>query len=52
MQPFGGPGVTQGHIAESLCREIRAWRIRAGARDLQQAIIAGRLLHEPGTTDP
>lgn len=52
VQPFGGLEVTKWRIAEWLCREIRAWRICDGAREVQQAIIAGRLLHEPGTTDP
>lgn len=40
VQLFGGKGVTKGHIAESLYREIRALRIYEGASEVQKVIIA------------
>ena len=40
VQLFGGLGVTRGHIAESLYREIRALRIYEGASEVQKVIIA------------
>ena len=40
VQLFGGKGVTRGHIAESLYREIRALRIYEGASEVQKVIIA------------
>jgi len=46
VQIFGGLGVTRGHIAERLYREIRALRIYEGASEVQKVIIAGRLLAE------
>ena len=46
VQIFGGLGVTRGHIAERLYREIRALRIYEGASEVQKVIIAGRLLDE------
>lgn len=44
VQLFGGLGVTRGHIAERLYREVRALRIYEGASEVQKIIIAGRLL--------
>ncbi len=44
VQIFGGLGVTHGHIAEKLYREIRALRIYEGASEVQKMIIATRLL--------
>jgi alkylation response protein AidB-like acyl-CoA dehydrogenase len=44
VQIFGGLGVTRGHIAESLYREIRALRIYEGASEVQKLVIATRLL--------
>jgi alkylation response protein AidB-like acyl-CoA dehydrogenase len=41
---FGGLGVTSGHPAEQLYREIRALRIYEGATEVQQLIIARELL--------
>lgn len=46
VQIFGGLGVTRGHIAERLYREIRALRIYEGASEVQKVIIAARLLDE------
>lgn len=46
VQLFGGLGVTRGHIAERLYREIRALRIYEGASEVQKVIIAGWLLDE------
>jgi acyl-CoA dehydrogenase len=46
VQIFGGLGVTHGHIAERLYREIRALRIYEGASEVQKLIIATRLLAE------
>lgn len=46
VQIFGGLGVTHGHIAEKLYREIRALRIYEGASEVQKLIIATRLLDE------
>ncbi|HMO45944.1 MAG TPA: acyl-CoA dehydrogenase family protein [Rubrivivax sp.] len=51
VQIFGGLGVTKGHIAERLYREIRALRIYEGASEVQKVIIAGRLLDELGKAD-
>ncbi len=44
VQMFGGLGVTCGHPAERLYREIRALRIYEGATEVQQLIIARELL--------
>lgn len=44
VQVFGGLGVTRGHIAETLYREIRALRIYEGASEVQKMIIASRIL--------
>jgi acyl-CoA dehydrogenase len=44
VQIFGGLGVTRGHIAESLYREIRALRIYEGASEVQKVVIATRVL--------
>ncbi|MCS0632151.1 acyl-CoA dehydrogenase family protein [Telluria mixta] len=46
VQMFGGLGVTRGHPAERLYREIRALRIYEGATEVQQLIIARELLRE------
>jgi len=46
VQMFGGLGVTSGHPAEMLYREIRALRIYEGATEVQQLIIARELLRE------
>ena len=46
VQMFGGLGVTSGHPAERLYREIRALRIYEGATEVQQLIIARELLRE------
>ncbi|MGD0183983.1 MAG: acyl-CoA dehydrogenase family protein [Roseiarcus sp.] len=46
VQIFGGLGVTHGHIAEKLYREIRALRIYEGASEVQKLVIATRLLAE------
>jgi acyl-CoA dehydrogenase len=51
VQIFGGLGVTKGHIAERLYREIRALRIYEGASEVQKVIIAGRLLDELGKAE-
>jgi acyl-CoA dehydrogenase len=40
VQLFGGDGVRQGQIVESLYREIRALRIYEGASDVQRVVIA------------
>jgi len=40
VQLFGGQGVTSGHPAERLYREIRALRIYEGASEVQKVIIA------------
>lgn len=44
VQIFGGLGVTAGHIAERLYREIRALRIYEGASEVQKMIIGARLV--------
>ena len=49
VQIFGGLGVTHGHIAERLYREIRALRIYEGASEVQKLIIATRLLADAGS---
>ena len=46
VQIFGGLGVTRGHIAEKLYREIRALRIYEGASEVQKLVIATRVLAE------
>jgi alkylation response protein AidB-like acyl-CoA dehydrogenase len=46
VQLFGGLGVTSGHPAEQLYREIRALRIYEGATEVQQLIIARELLRD------
>jgi alkylation response protein AidB-like acyl-CoA dehydrogenase len=46
VQMFGGLGVSSGHPAERLYREIRALRIYEGATEVQQLIIARELLRE------
>jgi acyl-CoA dehydrogenase len=49
VQIFGGLGVTHGHIAERLYREIRALRIYEGASEVQKMIIATRVLADAQT---
>jgi len=44
VQMLGGLGVTHGHPAERLYREVRALRIYEGATEVQQLIIARQLL--------
>ena len=44
VQLFGGRGVRQGEIVESLYREIRALRIYEGATEVQKLIVARELL--------
>lgn len=44
VQLFGGLGVTSGHIAERLYREIRALRIYEGASEVQKLIIAREVM--------
>ncbi|WP_370401140.1 acyl-CoA dehydrogenase family protein [Sulfitobacter sp. JB4-11] len=44
VQLFGGDGVRQGQIVESLYREIRALRIYEGASDVQRVVIARQTL--------
>jgi acyl-CoA dehydrogenase len=46
VQLFGALGVTSGHIAERLYREIRALRIYEGASEVQQLIIAREVLRQ------
>ena len=46
VQLHGGEGVTSGHPAEKLYREIRALRIYEGASEVQKVIIARQLLAE------
>ena len=46
VQLFGALGVTSGHIAEKLYREIRALRIYEGASEVQQLIIGREVLKE------
>ncbi len=40
VQIFGGLGVTQGHPAEELYREVRALRVYEGASEIQRVVIA------------
>lgn len=44
VQLHGGLGVTSGHPVERLYREVRALRIYEGASEVQQVVIARRLL--------
>lgn len=44
VQLHGGLGITAGHIAERLYREVRALRIYEGASEVQRVIIARQLL--------
>ncbi|MGI9373495.1 MAG: acyl-CoA dehydrogenase family protein [Hyphomicrobiales bacterium] len=44
VQLHGGDGVRNGHIVESLYREIRALRIYEGASDVQRIVIARQAL--------
>ncbi len=40
VQIFGGLGVTKGHKAEELYREVRALRVYEGASEIQRVVIA------------
>jgi acyl-CoA dehydrogenase len=44
VQLHGGDGVRQGHIVESLYRDIRALRIYEGASEVQKVVIARQTL--------
>ena len=44
VQLLGGRGVVSGHPVERLYREIRALRIYEGTTEVQQLVIAGRVL--------
>lgn len=46
VQLFGGLGVTRGHIAERLYRDVRALRIYEGASEVQKLVIARACLNE------
>jgi len=46
VQIFGGAGVLQGQIVERLYREVRALRIYEGTSEIQQVVIATRLLKD------
>ena len=46
VQLFGGLGVTRGHIAERLYRDVRALRIYEGASEVQKLIIARACLND------
>lgn len=48
VQLFGGRGVTAGHVAERLYRDIRPLRIYEGATEVQHLVIARQLLRERG----
>jgi acyl-CoA dehydrogenase len=40
VQIHGGLGVTRGHKAEELYREVRALRVYEGASEIQRVVIA------------
>jgi acyl-CoA dehydrogenase len=44
LQLFGALGLTHGHVAERLYRDIRALRIYEGASEVQQVIVAREVL--------
>jgi acyl-CoA dehydrogenase len=46
VQLFGGRGVTRGETVERLYRDVRALRIYEGASEIQQLVIAKRVLEE------
>jgi acyl-CoA dehydrogenase len=46
VQLFGGRGVTAGHVAERLYRDVRPLRIYEGATEVQHVVIARQLLRE------
>jgi acyl-CoA dehydrogenase len=47
VQSFGGLGVTVGHVAERLYREVRALRIYEGATEIQKLVIARTIFDAP-----
>ena len=49
VQLFGGRGVTRGEIVERLYRDVRALRIYEGASEIQQQVIARRMLAQVST---
>lgn len=51
VQMHGGLGVTHGHPAERLYREVRALRIYEGATEVQKLIIARQLLDAASATE-
>jgi acyl-CoA dehydrogenase len=51
VQIHGGLGVTKGHKAEELYREVRALRVYEGASEIQRVVIA-RAEKERRTSDP
>ncbi|PWS37439.1 acyl-CoA dehydrogenase [Falsiroseomonas bella] len=51
VQIHGGLGVTKGHKAEELYREVRALRVYEGASEIQRLVIA-RAERERRTSDP
>ncbi|MEO6836396.1 MAG: acyl-CoA dehydrogenase family protein [Candidatus Tumulicola sp.] len=46
VQMFGGRGVTHGETVERLYRDVRALRIYEGASEIQQLVIAKRILED------
>jgi acyl-CoA dehydrogenase len=48
VQLFGGRGVTRGEIVERIYRDVRALRIYEGASEIQQVVIARRVLESDG----
>jgi acyl-CoA dehydrogenase len=51
VQIHGGLGVTKGHRAEELYREVRALRVYEGASEIQRVVIA-RAEKDRRTSDP
>ncbi|MDX1530010.1 MAG: acyl-CoA dehydrogenase family protein [Rhodothermales bacterium] len=51
VQLFGGRGVTAGHVAERLYRDVRPLRIYEGATEVQHLVIARQLLKEAAAQD-
>jgi len=48
VQVLGGAGVLASHPVDRLYRSVRALRIYEGTTEIQQLVIAGRLIAEPG----